>query len=95
MTDITKVVKRRTSDTVFSKGHRRIILSIEPGDLLGFRLERTKRTYTARIVDLYNVALEWEVNKARRDYDNRVKSLVKSGMTKRQAKSEARKEVHN
>jgi hypothetical protein len=53
MTSTDKAVSRRTvMATLFERGHRRIIVSILPGDVIGFRLERMKRTYYAPIAAL-------------------------------------------
>lgn len=92
MTDNKKRVQRRTGATVFSRGTRRIIVSIEPNNQLGFRLERTRKTYYAPIEQMFNTVAMWEVDGKRRLIEKRVKELIKQGATRRQAKSQARQE---
>lgn len=91
MTDLLKKITRRTtSTTVFERGTRRILVTLEPGDCIGFRAERTRRTYRARILDLYELVQCWELTKARKAYEARVKAFIKAGHTRRAAKRLAR-----
>lgn len=63
MTDLLKPVARRTR--CLAAGHgpeaRRIVVSLEPGDVLGFRLERTRRVFTLAIADAYRMAVRVHV----------------------------------
>ena len=54
MTDLNKPVRRR--GRLPYRG-RRIVVSLEPGDLLGFRLERTRRTEYLTIAGCYERAV--------------------------------------
>lgn len=54
MTNLNKPVRRR--GCVPYRG-RRIVVSMEPGDLLGFRLERTRRTEYLPISACYERAV--------------------------------------
>ena len=64
MTPIRKTVRRRTVGT--HQG-RRIIVSLHPGDVLGFREERTRREYTLLIASAYIYAVRLEVERRRRE----------------------------
>ena len=56
-------VERETSATVFERSRRReVIVSIEPPDLVGFRLKGTRRTYYLPADALYCAALKADVN---------------------------------
>ena len=57
MTDLTKRVKRRTNATY--RG-RRIVVSLMPGDVLGFREERTRREYLLSVSGAYTYAVMLE-----------------------------------
>lgn len=54
MTPLHKPVRRRG---MLPYRGRRIIVSLEPGDLLGFRLERTRRTEYLTIAGCYERAV--------------------------------------
>lgn len=58
MTDLDKPVRRRARAPY--RG-RRIIVSLEPGDLLGFRLERTRRTEYLTVAGCYERAVTLRV----------------------------------
>ena len=64
MTPITKTVKRRT---VGSHRGRRIVVSLHPGDVLGFREERTRKEYTVLISSAYIYAVRLEVERRARE----------------------------
>jgi hypothetical protein len=44
MTDLAKPVRRRCREQ-FAHYRKRIVVSLEPGDVLAMRLERTRTTY--------------------------------------------------
>lgn len=58
MTPITKAVKRRT---VAPHRGRRIVVSLEPGDLIGFRAERTRRTFYVTAAACFDLAMKMHV----------------------------------
>jgi len=64
MTDLTKRVKRRT---LTSHRGRRIVVSLLPGDVLGFREERTRREYLLSIMGAYTYAVMLEVERRKRE----------------------------
>ena len=77
---------------MFDRGNRRVIVTIGPGDVVTFRLERQRVTYTAAIPSLFNAAVRWQVDGNRRAFERRVKELVKAGSTRRAAKAQAKRE---
>lgn len=58
MIEINKRTRRRTRDT-FGHTGRRIIVSLEPGDVIAMRLERIRSGYTAPIREVFRVLAEW------------------------------------
>ena len=65
MTELTKRVKRRTIGRV--RGGRRIVVSLHPGDVLGFREERTRKEYVLSIAGAYTYAVTLEVARRKRE----------------------------
>ena len=59
MTDIRKPVHRRTVSPNYMG--RRIVVSIEPGDVLGFREERTRRTFRLPVSACWQFAVKLAV----------------------------------
>lgn len=52
MTTLLKPVRRSTASApIFERGHRRVVVTLLPGDCIGFRLERTRREYVLPIAD--------------------------------------------
>ena len=60
MTDLERTVRRRTRFP-FAHYRRRIIVILEPGDILAMRLERTRTPYRAPIAAVYRQLVEWHV----------------------------------
>jgi len=58
MTPITKTVKRRT---IGQHRGRRVVISLEPGDLIGFRAERTRRTFYVTAAACFDLAVRQQV----------------------------------
>ena len=58
MTDLLKAVRRRSM--VPHRG-RRIVVSIEPGDVIGFRAERTRRTFYTTLAACMDMAVRTAV----------------------------------
>jgi hypothetical protein len=68
MTDLNKRVARRTFATKRERSKtRRIIVSLEPGDVLGFRLERTRMTYHVSVEGAYDWAAQCYADAIRRE----------------------------
>ncbi len=66
MTDLEKPVRRRTRFP-FAHYRRRIVIILEPGDILAMRLERTRTLYRAPIASVYRQLVEWHVSALRRE----------------------------
>ena len=66
MTELEKTVRRRTRFP-FAHYRRRIVIILEPGDVLAMRLERTRTLYRAPIASVYRQLVEWHVNAIRRE----------------------------
>lgn len=66
MTDLEKFVRRRTRFP-FAHYRRRIVVILEPGDVVAMRLERTRTLYRAPIASVYRQLVEWHVNAIRRE----------------------------
>jgi len=58
MTDLLKAVRRRSRDQ-FAHYRKRIVVSLEPGDVLAMRLERTRTTYRATIAAVFRTLADW------------------------------------
>lgn len=94
MTTLKKTVRRvAATTTVFDRGHRRVIVTLEPGDMIGLRAERTRTTYRLTLEDAYNIAMTRTILAERREHNRRVASLVKAGHTRKQANAIARSEA--
>lgn len=66
MTELHKPVRRRTR-LPFAHYRRRIVVILEPGDVLAMRLERTRTQYRAPLASVYRQLVEWHVNALRRE----------------------------
>jgi hypothetical protein len=58
MTDLARPVRRRCRDP-FAHYRKRIVVSLEPGDVLAMRLERTRTTFRAPLSAIYRTLAEW------------------------------------
>jgi hypothetical protein len=58
MTDLTKSIRRRTCGN-----HRgaRFVVTLEPGDVIGFRIERKRRTYHTTLAACFDLAVRMNV----------------------------------
>lgn len=90
MTDLLKAVKRVTRGERYSRGkHRRLVVSLEPGDVIGVRLQGTRQTYRLSIEAVYERAIVAHVNRVER----RTNELKKAGLRANSARARARKEL--
>lgn len=92
MTDLNKRIARRTIKTVFEKGHRRVVVTLEPGDMLGLRLERTRETYYVSLTDLFQETQTRTIIGRARKIEARAKQIAKGGVNLRTARKQARQE---
>jgi len=60
MTDLKKVIRRRTVDEVRAI-RRRLVVSLEPGDVISFRELGRRRTYSAPISKVFTHVVRWNV----------------------------------
>jgi len=59
MTKVKKAVYRETAGGIFSQGKKRpVIVSLEPPNVIGFRLKGTRRTYTLTAEGCFMQALK-------------------------------------
>ena len=58
MTDLHKTIRRRSRDP-FAHYRKRIVVSLEPGDVIGMRLERTRTTYRAPLANVFRTLADW------------------------------------
>ena len=72
MTDLERVIRRRTRFS-FAHYRKRIVVILEPGDLLAMRLERTRTVFRAPIPAVYRQLVEWHVEAKRREKRQRRK----------------------
>jgi phosphoglucomutase len=90
MTDLDKTVKRRSHATrTEASKSRRVIVTLEPDQKIGFRLEGTRDTYRLDIESGYELAVRSHVS----DVEKRAQQLKKSGLRAASARAQARKEL--
>jgi hypothetical protein len=71
MTDLDKPVRRRTREP-FAHYKRRLIVVLEPGDVLAMRLERSRTVYRAPLETVFRQLAEWNAQaEARRKREER------------------------
>ena len=58
MTDLHKTIRRRSRDQ-FAHYRKRIVISLEPGDVIGMRRERTRTTYRAPLASVFRTLADW------------------------------------
>jgi hypothetical protein len=73
MTSIRKPVTRRTVEPYDHQG-RRVVVTLEPGDVLALRWERTRRTFRAPINRVMRAVIQWNV-----DADRAARRAAKKG----------------
>jgi hypothetical protein len=61
MTEIHKPFSRRTR-APFAHYRRRIVVTLEPGDVLTMRLEKTRTRYSAPLGDVFRLLARWHAN---------------------------------
>lgn len=61
-TELRKAVSRRT---IAPHRGRRVVVTIAPGDVIGFREERTRKTYWVSLGACFDMAVKLEVARQR------------------------------
>jgi hypothetical protein len=64
MTELTKPIRRRTRG-MFGHYRKRIVVTLEPGDLIALRLERSRTTFRATIAGVYRQVVAWNAEAER------------------------------
>jgi hypothetical protein len=64
MTELRKTVARRTA-TAYDHHGRRVVVSLEPGDVIALRWERTRTTFRAPIHSVMRTVIRWNVDAER------------------------------
>jgi hypothetical protein len=92
MTPLAKPVQRRTQRPFDHRG-RRIVVRLEPGDILAMREERRTGWVRIAIPSLYQELVYRDALARVRNFKRRKAQLIKEGMSKREAGKLARREV--
>ena len=58
MTELRNPIHRRTA-APFAHYRKRIVVTLEPGDVLTMRLERTRTRYQAPLADVFRLLAQW------------------------------------
>lgn len=76
LTCCVKPVHRRTG-MPHRLARRKIIISLLPGDMVGFREEKRREMVTCCVHDLYTTALQWHINfmKRKKKEEKKAKKL--------------------
>ena len=64
MTELEKPVRRRTRFQ-FAHYRKRIVVILEPGDILAMRLERSRTVFRATLSGVYRQLVEWHASAER------------------------------
>ena len=78
MTELEKTIRRRTRAT-FAHYEKRIVVSLERGDLIGMRLERTRTTYRATLDNVFRQLAFWhaEAERARKRANRKLQTFTR------------------
>lgn len=63
-TELRKTVRRKAAGPYDHKGAR-VVVILEPGDVIGMRLERTRRLFRAPINRVFRQIMVWNVDAER------------------------------
>ncbi len=66
MTELDRPVRRRTR-LPFAHYRKRIVIILEPGDVVAMRLERSRTVHRAPISAVYRQLVEWRAAAIRRE----------------------------
>jgi hypothetical protein len=54
-------IEVETESTVFERGHRRVMVKVEPSGVVSFRLKNTRRSYELSAAALFHMAVKASV----------------------------------
>lgn len=95
MTTLRKPVRRLTVETLGSEHGcdrgKKLIVSLEPGDLIALRPQRSQRVQTIRILDVYRYAIVCKANAAKMEKLREKKRKKEERAKAAKAKRERRK----
>ena len=63
-TELRNTVTRRCTEP-HDHRKKRLVVSLEPGDVIGFRQERSRKKFTAPLTRVYRQVLVWNVEAMR------------------------------
>jgi len=91
MTDLRKTVRRVTVGKRRDRSKSRaLVISLEPGDIVGIRMQGTRQTYRRGIEAIYEDAIRYHLARI----EKRARQITKSeGLKIRSATVKARKEL--
>lgn len=91
MTDLVRTIRRRTVGQRRDRSKSRaLVISLEPGDIVGIRLLGTRQTYRRSIEAVYEDAIRYHLAKI----DKRARVIAKTeGLKMRSAMVKTRKEL--
>lgn len=91
MTDLVKTIRRRTVGQRRDRSRSRaLVISLEPGDVVGIRMLGTRQTYRRSIEAVYEDAIRYHLAKI----EKRARQIAKAeGLKMRSAMVKARKEL--
>ncbi len=95
MTTLEKPVKRKGTIPVHSIGNKKLIVQLEPGDVLAMREENKRSWFKASFSEIFVMLVNNHNSKVDKFIKQRANELMKSGIClfKNSAKSQARKEA--
>ena len=95
MTILEKPVKRKGTIPVHSIGNKKLIVQLEPGDILAMREDNKRSWFKASFSEIFVVMVQIHTRKVNNFINQRSKELLKSGEypTMKSSKSQAKKEA--
>lgn len=63
-TELRRIIERRTVDP-YDHRRKRLVVSLEPGDVIGFREERSRTRFSAPLARVFRQVLMWNVEAQR------------------------------
>ena len=89
MTNLTRAITRRTIKP-YGGNNRRLIIRLEPNDILSMRQERARRWCRAPLISLFRLLAVRDIEDQMARFDDKVKDLMKGGMSRCEAEKKAK-----